>query len=68
MVRATLEAKFLSRGTVHGDVAWRNIGLYKDQGEDLKVIVLFDLGRVREHADIISNWVDDAIEKLREEA
>ena len=68
LVKVTLETNFYDNGLVHEDVAWRNIGLYKD-GAECKAVV-FDLGRVRDQdkTGLDDNWVDDAIAKLQREA
>jgi len=63
LVEETLETQFAAKGLVHEDVAWRNIGLYKD-GADRKAVV-FDLGRVRDRDKTDDYWVDDVITKLR---
>jgi len=65
LVEETLKTQFASKGLVHEDVAWRNIGLYKD-GADRKAVI-FDLGRVQK-TGLDDTWVDDAIAKLRREA
>jgi len=65
-VKATLQDKFASKGLVHEDVAWHNIGLYSDGAE--RRAVVFDLGRVRDQTIGEDNWVDDAIAKLQREA
>ena len=67
LVEETLETQFASKGLVHEDVAWRNIGLYKD-GAHRKAVV-FDLGRVQNSDKTDGgNWVNNAIAKLRREA
>ena len=66
LAEETLQANFASKGLVHKDVAWRNIGLYKDGADDKAVV--FDLGRVRGRDKTDDNWVTDAIAKLRSEA
>jgi hypothetical protein len=62
LVRATLTAKFASKGLVHEDVAWRNIGVYKDGG--VTKAVVFDLNRVRTQNKTDDSWVDTAMAKL----
>jgi len=62
-VKVTLQNKFASKGFVHEDVAWRNMGLCSDGAK--RQAVVFDLGRVRDQAVDEDNWVDDAIAKLQ---
>jgi hypothetical protein len=45
LVKTTLESNFASKGLVHEDIAWHNIGLYT--GELERHTVVFDLGRVK---------------------
>ena len=65
-IEATLQDSFASKGLVHLDVAWRNIGLYAGGGEQHAVV--FDLGRVRKATAGDENWVEHAIAKLAREA
>lgn len=67
LVQTCLESHFVSRGLVHEDVAWRNIGLYKD-GEAEQHAVVFDLGRVRRETNDDEDWVHRAMEKLKQDA
>jgi hypothetical protein len=55
LVEATLKADFEKQGMLHGDVAWRNIGLYKE-GTTRKAVV-FDMIQVREQLDDEADWV-----------
>jgi hypothetical protein len=71
LVRATLEANFSAKRLVHKDVAWRNIGLYKKVGAARPKAIVFDLGRVEVHQtdhNYDANWVDVAIDSLKNEA
>jgi hypothetical protein len=71
LVRATLEANFSAKRLVHKDVAWRNIGLYKKVGAARPKAIVFDLGRVEVHQtdhNYDANWVDVAIDTLKNEA
>ena len=61
-IRQTLRSRFVEKGLKHGDVAWRNIGVYKDVGSGQDSYVVFDLEHVTESHD--SEWLDDAMKKL----
>lgn len=61
LVKTTLLERFVTNNIVHGDVYWRNIGLYTDkQGKEHAVV--FDMGSVSSgsHAE----WVDAACTQL----
>jgi hypothetical protein len=57
LVKTTLTAKFASKGLVHEDAAWRNIGVYKDGG--VTKAVVFDLNRECAHRTrrMTAGWI-----------
>lgn len=62
VIRQTLRSKFVEKGLKHGDVAWRNIGVYKDVSSGQDSFVVFDLDHVTESHD--SEWLDEAMKEL----
>ena len=64
-IEQTLRKHFVEKNLKHEDVAWRNIGMYRDEaGHD--VCIVFDLERVTTSKS--GDWVNDAIAELREKA
>ncbi len=63
LIEHMLREDFDRRGLVHGDVAWRNVGLYK-KGEQTKAVV-FDMAKVEEKKLSNGQWVEVAFQKLR---
>ena len=63
LVEQTLREDFDAKNLVHDDVAWRNVGLYKN-GSEVKAVV-FDMTLVKERGESDDGWVDAAVEKLR---
>ena len=63
LVEQTLKNCFVAQSWKHGDVAWRNIGMYKDGG-GREVCVVFDLEEVTECNS--GDWVAGVIEELRQ--
>ena len=63
LVEQTLREDFDGKNLVHGDVAWRNVGLYKN-GSEVKAVV-FDMTQVKERGESHDGWVDAAVQKLR---
>ena len=63
LVEQTLRVDFDRKGFVHGDVAWRNVGLYK-KGDTTKAI-LFDMASVRSKDSRDDRWIEEAMLKLR---
>ena len=63
LVEQTLRTNFVDRGLMHGDVLWRNIGVYKRNNET--VCVVYDLESVGKSQS--SDWVEVAINKLRKD-
>ena len=61
LVKATLKNDFHGKGMVHGDVAWRNIGLYKEGAE--KKAIVFDMVQVRVY-DKDDDWMESALSRL----
>ena len=62
-VTKTLKEDFKSNGFRHGDVAWRNVGVYYADGE-LRAIV-FDMNTVEpSEADV--DWITPALDSLAE--
>lgn len=63
-VGKTLKEDFKAKGFYHGDVAWRNVGVYLLDGE--KRAVLFDMQTVRPARDSQADddWVTFAVESL----
>jgi hypothetical protein len=70
LVGACLEEFFSAKGYVHGDVAWRNVGYYKEDG--VVRVVMLDLApaRVKLRAESVkpASWVEDAVNELRDRA
>ncbi len=60
-VELTLKTDFEKKGMMHGDVAWRNIGLYKEGAK--KMAIVFDMVQVRDRNND-DNWVKSALSKL----
>ena len=48
---------------MHDDVAWRNVGLYRN-GSEVKAVV-FDMTLVKERGESHDGWVVAAVQKLR---
>jgi hypothetical protein len=65
-VRTVLEVNFAGRGFRHEDIAWRNVGLYRDTADGELKAVLFDLARMSEFDDGENRelWVDNHIAGL----
>ena len=64
-IEQTLRKHFVEKNLKHEDVAWRNIGMYRDEaGHD--VCIVLDLERVTTSKS--GDWVNDAIAELREKA
>ena len=64
LVEATLMASFHSRGLVHQDVSWRNVGQYTEKTGTTKAVV-FDMGNIRDLRNGESNeWVVEACRRL----
>jgi hypothetical protein len=63
LVEQCLVEHFVERKLEHGDVRWRNVGVYKANG--MTRAVVYDLEEVKE-ADVGSTWVRESIAKLRE--
>ena len=62
-VKTCLE-RFHAKGYVHGDVAWRNIGTYKDS-QGVSQVVVFDMGNVKATPETSKSWIDKAIKDLQ---
>jgi hypothetical protein len=60
-VKKTLFDRFVKKKLKHGDVAWRNIGVYMSDGKE--VYVVFDFESVSKSED--SDWVEGALQNLR---
>jgi len=58
-VEKTLKEDYVGKGFYHDDVAWRNIGVYTDNGETKAVI--FDMQSVVSDTEQKSDWVDAAV-------
>ena len=58
----TLKDDYQEKGFMHGDVAWRNVGVYKHNGKIAAVV--FDMQSVSETAGDDA-WINEAKEKLR---
>ena len=59
-VRETLQDCFADKGLEHGDVAWRNIGVFEENGEAKYIVYDLESVKVNSSAD----WVDVAVEEL----
>jgi hypothetical protein len=67
-VRNVLTDKFMSRGKVHRDVCWRNIGKYTNNHLQV-VIVVFDLHDVVDFNDVANkDWINESMRSLYAEA
>ena len=66
LVENTLRDDYDEKGLVHGDVAWRNVGLFR-VGNEQKAVV-YDTARVREKTASDEKWVEDAMKKLEQSA
>jgi hypothetical protein len=63
-IQILLWEKFINRGYVHGDVRWRNIGIYRESS-GVEVPVLYDLETVREYSEETDmNWIEMTIKNL----
>ena len=60
-VERTLRKDFVERGIYHGDVAWRNVGVYNHNGETKAVV--FDMQRVHQ-VQRRDDWVQAAVNSL----
>jgi hypothetical protein len=65
-IKHTLLADYHRQGWLHGDVAWRNVGIRRE-GKGVKA-VLFDMDEVREINGQDETWVEDATAKLKKRA
>jgi len=64
LVHDTLTISFASKGMIHADVFWRNIGTYKDDRGEEKAVV-FDMGRVKfSDTAADSGWVEKECGRL----
>jgi hypothetical protein len=63
LVEQCLMKHFVERKLTHGDVRWRNVGVYKANG--VMKAVVYDLEEVKESSEGPS-WVRESILKLRE--
>lgn len=62
VVAKTLREDFLANGFRHGDVAWRNVGVYRESENGELRAVVFDMQKVDPCDD--SDWVTSAIASL----
>lgn len=64
-VEKTLRGDFFNKGIRHDDVAWRNVGVYKDGGGQERAVV-FDMQKVFlvEDQTASDDWVQSAIKSL----
>ena len=60
-VAKTLREDFMAKRFRHGDVAWRNVGVYREDGE-LRAVV-FDMQKV-DPCKANTDWVTDAVASL----
>ena len=60
-VAKTLREDFMEKRFRHGDVAWRNVGVYREDGE-LRAVV-FDMQQV-DPCKANTDWVTDAVASL----
>jgi hypothetical protein len=67
LVERTLREDFEKRGLVHGDVAWRNVGLYTTADNETRAVV-FDFVWVT-HAEKkdAADWVEGEMAKIEED-
>ena len=63
-VETTLRKDFYEKGFRHGDVAWRNVGVYQDNSNGLVKAVVFDMKRVVESHPKEEDWVESAVLSL----
>lgn len=63
-VQTTLREDFQEKGFRHDDVAWRNVGVYRGEGGQVKAVV-FDMQRVVEFHQK-EDWVHSAVLSLSE--
>ena len=66
LVENTLRDDYDEKGLVHGDVAWRNVGLFR-VGNEQKAVV-YDMVQVRKKKASDVDWVEDAMKKLEHSA
>lgn len=52
----------MKKGIRHDDVAWRNVGVYRE-GDQTKAVV-FDMRRVHVEQDPHDDWVTTAVDSL----
>ena len=64
-VEKTLREDFCNKGIRHDDVAWRNVGVYKDKGGQERAVV-FDMQKVClvEDRTASDDWVQSAVKSL----
>ena len=60
-VAKTLREDFMANGFRHGDVAWRNVGVYREDGEMRAVV--FDMQKV-DPCEANTDWVTSAVASL----
>jgi hypothetical protein len=60
-VKTTLKEDFMDQGFRHGDVAWRNVGVYYDEDGQTKAVV-FDMQQVENQTE--EDWVTPAVASL----
>jgi hypothetical protein len=58
-VEKTLSEDFMERGIRHDDVAWRNVGVYREKGQTKAVV--FDMQQVACVENQKEDWVKTAI-------
>ena len=65
-VEETLRNDYMVKGILHGDIAWRNVGVY--HGDDGKTrAVVFDMQKVR-RVNRQEDWVTSAVSSLSQKS
>jgi Family of unknown function (DUF5898) len=64
VVAKTLREDFLANGFRHGDVAWRNVGVYRESVNGELRAVVFDMQKVDPCNEADSDWVSSAVASL----
>jgi hypothetical protein len=58
----TLTSKFMNNGLYHGDVKWKNIGIYLKNG--VEILVVFDLHSVESRVVDRAEWFENVAKSL----
>jgi hypothetical protein len=60
----TLTSKFVNKGLYHGDVKWKNIGIYRQRDGGVDILVVFDLHSVERRLVDHIEWFENVAKSL----